>query len=74
MCRYSVQLITAHNGVEVLIAANTAYVHTEFDDIISAWREQENKRKANARKKQVVAKFNPTSAIIKMIKRKVCIA
>lgn len=45
MSKYQVKLITAHNGAEVLIATNTAYFHTEFDDIISAWREQERKRR-----------------------------
>lgn len=45
MSKYQVELITAHNGAEVLIATNTAYFHTEFDDVISAWKEQERKQK-----------------------------
>lgn len=49
MSKYQVELITAHNGAEVLITTNTAYFHTEFDDIISAWREQERKRRTQDR-------------------------
>lgn len=43
MEKYNVQLITAHNGVEVLIVEDTAYKHTIFDDIMADWREQERK-------------------------------
>lgn len=68
MSKYQVQLITAHNGVEVLIATNTSYIHTEFDDIIAAWREQENKRCLLKRNEQLKAK-NQIINIINTIRR-----
>lgn len=43
MEKYNVSLVTAHNGVEVLIVEDTAYKHTIFDDIMADWREQERK-------------------------------
>lgn len=70
MSKYQVQLITAHNGVEVLIATNTAYIHTEFDDIIAAWREQENKRCLLKRNEQMKIK-NQIINIINTIRRNV---
>lgn len=41
MVKIKVKEIVAHNGTIVLIAKDTAYHHTEFDEIIVAWREQE---------------------------------
>lgn len=50
MEKYNVSLVTAHNGVEVLIVEDTAYKHTIFDDIMADWREQ-NRRKNGTKKR-----------------------
>lgn len=50
MEKYNVSLVTAHNGVEVLVVENTSYVHTIYDDIMADWREQ-NRRKNGTKKK-----------------------
>ena len=41
MRKIQMEVITAHNGAEVIIFHRTEYVHTEFDRIRSEWREQE---------------------------------
>lgn len=45
MKKCNIEIVVAHNGVEVIIARNTEYIHTELDDIISDWREQERQRR-----------------------------
>ena len=43
------EIITAHNGMEIVSIRSTEYIRTEFDEIRDAWREQQkqNKQKAN---------------------------
>lgn len=52
MIKIKVKEIVAHNGVTVLVTKDTAYHHTEFDEIIAAWREQEYQRKQLERQQQ----------------------
>ena len=52
MIKIKVKEIVAHNGISVLIAQDTAYHHTEFDEIMAAWREQEYQRKQLERQQQ----------------------
>ena len=52
MVKIKVKEIIAHNGAIVLIAKDTAYHHTELDEIIAAWREQEYQRKQLERQQQ----------------------
>lgn len=52
MIKIKVKEIVAHNGVTVLVTRDTAYHHTEFDEIIAAWREQEYQRKQLDRQQQ----------------------
>lgn len=48
------EVITAHNGVEVISVRKTDYIHTECDKVIAAWREQEyNKRKKTEKTKRI---------------------
>lgn len=65
MSKYQVELITAHNGAEVLIATNTAYFHTEFDDIISAWREQKRKQRIKDNSNGIKSKISKTLKTIR---------
>ena len=44
MKKIQMEVVTAHNGAEVIIFHRTDYVHTEFDKIRSEWREQEMKK------------------------------
>lgn len=43
------EIITAHNGMEIVSIRSTEYIRTEFDEIRDAWRKQQkqNKQKAN---------------------------
>lgn len=52
MVKIKVKEIVAYNGTIVLIAKDTAYHHTEFDEIIVDWREQEYQRKQLERQQQ----------------------
>ena len=52
MIKIKVKEIVAHNGVIVLVAKDTAYHHTEFDEIMAAWREQEYQRKTLEKQQQ----------------------
>lgn len=44
MSKYTLEIITAHNGTEILSIRSTEYIRTEFDEIRDAWREQQRKR------------------------------
>lgn len=50
MKKYAMEVILAHNGVEVISVNNTSYVYTECDKVMAAWREQEYKRKKTVKK------------------------
>ena len=52
MVKVKVKEIVAHNGISVLITQDTAYHHTEFDEIMAAWREQEFQKKKCKRQQQ----------------------
>lgn len=52
MQKIIVEEITAHNGMPVICQRDTRYHHTEFDDIIMAWKEQEHKSKRNRKQKR----------------------
>ena len=52
MVKIKVKEIVAHNGAIILVAKDTAYHHTEFDEIMAAWREQEYQRKQLERQQQ----------------------
>lgn len=41
----------------VLVTTNTAYNHTEFDDVIAAWKEQEFQKKKAKRKLNILSLF-----------------
>ena len=60
MSRYIMEIITAHNGMEIISIRSTEYIRTEFDEIRDAWREQQkqNKQKAN--------NINPLKRILKI--------
>ena len=45
MKKCNIEIVIAHNGAEVIIIRHTEYIHTELDDIMSDWREQERKRR-----------------------------
>lgn len=49
MSKYTLEIITAHNGTEIVSVKSTEYIRTEFDEIRDAWREQQkqNKQKSN---------------------------
>lgn len=47
------EVIIAHNGVEVISVKNTSYAFTECDKVIAAWREQEYKRKRAGKAKRI---------------------
>lgn len=48
MSKYTLEIITAHNGIEVISVKSTEYIRTEFDEIRDAWREQQKQKpKAN---------------------------
>ena len=60
MSKYTLEIITAHNGIEVISVKSTEYIRTEFDEIRDAWKEQQkqNKRKVN--------NINPLKRILKI--------
>lgn len=47
------EVIIAHNGVEVISVKNTNYAYTECDKVMAAWREQEYKRKRAGKTKRI---------------------
>lgn len=47
------EVIVAHNGVEVVSVKNTSYAYTECDKVMAAWREQEYKRKRVGKAKRI---------------------
>ena len=47
--KYTLEIITAHNGTEVLSIRSTEYIRTEFDEIRDAWREQQKQLKHKAK-------------------------
>ena len=60
MNRYIMEIITAHNGMEIVSIRSTEYIRTEFDEIRDAWREQQRKQKRK------VNNINPIKKILKI--------
>lgn len=56
MSKYKLNIITAHNGVEVLSLTPTTYVHTIFDDIIADWRRQQIAESKRRREEELTVK------------------
>ena len=54
--RYTLNIITAYNGVEVISLTPTEYIHTKFDDIIADWRKQQIRESMRKREEEVTAK------------------
>lgn len=65
MSKYKLNIITAHNGVEVLSLTPTTYVHTIYDDIIADWRRQQIQESKKRREEQVSLKHMFKKAIRK---------
>ena len=57
MQKIMVEEITAYNGTPVICTRDANYHHTEFDDIIFAWKEQERKYKKNKKAKKNLFKI-----------------
>ena len=54
--RFTLNIITAHNGVEVLSLTPNEYVHTKFDDIVADWRKQQIRESMRQREKDLTAR------------------
>ena len=65
MGKYTLNVITAHNGVEVLSITPTTYVHTVFDDIIADWRKQQLAESKKQRQEELTVKGMVRKAIKK---------
>lgn len=50
MQKFYVEEVIASNGVSVICKQDAKYHHTEFDDIILAWKEQVKNSKKTKRK------------------------
>ena len=51
------EIITAHNGMEIVSIRSTEYIRTEFDEIRDAWREQQRKQKRKANNINLIKKI-----------------
>jgi hypothetical protein len=58
MQKCNIEIVTAHNGAEVIILRKTEYIHTKLDDIRSDWREQERKRREINNKSKIIDLFD----------------
>lgn len=54
--KFTLNIITAHNGVEVLSLTPTEYVHTKFDDIMADWRRQQIREAKKQREEDLTIK------------------
>ena len=54
--KFTLNIITAHNGVEVISLTPTEYVHTKFDDIMADWRRQQIRESMKQREKDLTVK------------------
>ena len=52
-----VEEITITETISVIVTTDTAYNHTEFDEIMAAWRLQEFNRKRPERKRNIFSLF-----------------
>ena len=66
--KYKLNIITAHNGVEVISLTPTEYIHTKFDDIIADWRRQRAKELKKQREEELSFK-GKLRKIKEMLKR-----
>ena len=57
MSRYIMEIITAHNGMEIVSIRSAEYIRTEFDEIRDAWREQQRKQKRKANNINLIKKI-----------------
>ena len=57
MSKYTLEIITAHNGMEIVSIRSTEYIRTEFDEIRDAWREQQKKQKRKANNINLIKKI-----------------
>lgn len=53
MKKYAMEVIIAHNGVEVISVKDTSYAYTECDKVMAAWREQEYKSNKTGKAKRM---------------------
>lgn len=60
-------LIVAHNGVEVLTLTPVNHTHTEFDEIMLDWRRQQIQKRRN-RKNEELNKKGVLYKLIRIIK------
>ena len=51
------EIITAHNGMEIVSIRSTEYIRTEFDEIRDAWREQQRKQKRKVNNINLIKKI-----------------
>ena len=51
MGKYTMEIITAHNGAEVISIRPTQYIRTELDEIKDAYKEQVRKIKQQHQRK-----------------------
>ena len=58
------EIITAHNGAEVIHIISTEYVHTNYHKIMSDWRNQERikRQKAKKSKSKIINIFRKIAA------------
>jgi hypothetical protein len=54
--KFTLNIITAYNGVEVISLTPSEYVHTKFDDIIADWRRQQLRESRRRREEELTFK------------------
>ena len=69
--KYTLNVITAYNGVEVISLTPSEYVHTKFDDIVADWRRQQIEENMKRRKEEVSVKgiFRRVIKLLEGVKR-----
>ena len=70
--KYKLNIIMAHNGVEVISLTPTEYIHTIYDDIIADWRRQRAIEIKKQREEELSLK-GKFKKIKKMIRRFGCV-